>query len=743
LNLKYILTVLLLLTAAGVNAQSRSIRLFDIKEADNNNSAVLEQVNDYVALDLKADAFNKIFTEKQNTLKVEIPLSGGNKADVVLKRFDILTSDAKLIVKEGEAETEADIKNILTAYTGTIEGMENSFVTLNFSVNGVSGIVVTSSDRYVLGKSEALNGYILYQNSKTKVHSDFVCGSEDMPVPPHIQQMMNNIGAHGHEHRGGNALLSANVALDIDYTTFIRFGSIQNATAYALGLMTSVSALYVREMNVKLTVSYSRVWTTNDPYTGTTSNSILNQFRSQWNSTQQGVNRTIAHLISTRAGGLGGIAWVGVLCDGFVNGFGYGFSNTNGGYNVLPTYSWDVDVVAHEIGHNFGSPHTHSCTWPGGPIDSCYAVEGNCYNGPAISRVGTIMSYCHLNGSKTLDFGPLPRELIRQNAENAGCLGTISSGAFWAYPNGGEVFKTFNTVKLIWGAGFSGNVNVEYSTNNGGTWQTIQNNLPSTQDEYDWTIPNLDTTLQARIRVYNASNPSQGDTCDAPFTIQKNLTMQGMVLVSPPSFSRVVTGASDTSRLTFTWRKAGFHPSIRYKWGIKKIGGSTEYIYTSQNSGIDTSISVRKNFLDSLARANFGLTNDTVACTWRSWAYNGYDSIASNIFIITLADQSVGINPISQVIPSEFKLNNNYPNPFNPETKIEFALPKESFVRITVYDFLGREVNRLVNEKIAAGSYSVNFTAGSSLASGVYFYRIEADYGTGSFTAVKRMVLVK
>ncbi|MEI7483159.1 MAG: T9SS type A sorting domain-containing protein [Ignavibacteriota bacterium] len=89
-------------------------------------------------------------------------------------------------------------------------------------------------------------------------------------------------------------------------------------------------------------------------------------------------------------------------------------------------------------------------------------------------------------------------------------------------------------------------------------------------------------------------------------------------------------------------------------------------------------------------------------------------------------------------IPREFNLSQNYPNPFNPATKINFELPKQGFITLKVYDIIGREIKTLVNEVKQAGYYTVDFN-GSSLASGVYFYRIQS----GDFVSVKRMVLVK
>jgi hypothetical protein len=89
-------------------------------------------------------------------------------------------------------------------------------------------------------------------------------------------------------------------------------------------------------------------------------------------------------------------------------------------------------------------------------------------------------------------------------------------------------------------------------------------------------------------------------------------------------------------------------------------------------------------------------------------------------------------------LPKEFDLSQNYPNPFNPVTKINYALPKQGFVTLKIYDITGREVKVLVNEFKQAGYYTVDFN-GSTLSSGVYFYRIQS----GTFMYVKKMVLIK
>lgn len=89
-------------------------------------------------------------------------------------------------------------------------------------------------------------------------------------------------------------------------------------------------------------------------------------------------------------------------------------------------------------------------------------------------------------------------------------------------------------------------------------------------------------------------------------------------------------------------------------------------------------------------------------------------------------------------LPSTFLLDQNYPNPFNPATAIIFSLPSQSFVSLKVFDELGREVAALLSEELPAGTYSQQWNA-SGLASGVYFYRLQA----GSFAETKKLLLLR
>ncbi len=109
---------------------------------------------------------------------------------------------------------------------------------------------------------------------------------------------------------------------------------------------------------------------------------------------------------------------------------------------------------------------------------------------------------------------------------------------------------------------------------------------------------------------------------------------------------------------------------------------------------------------------------------------------ANTCFVINTL---VGVNNNNtSIIPEIYTLNQNYPNPFNPVTQIKYGIPKQGLVTMKIYDVLGREITKLVNEVKSPGSYIVDFD-GTNLSSGVYFYKLEVN----GFNDVKRMMLIK
>mgnify|MGYP001012706190 CR=1 FL=1 len=98
----------------------------------------------------------------------------------------------------------------------------------------------------------------------------------------------------------------------------------------------------------------------------------------------------------------------------------------------------------------------------------------------------------------------------------------------------------------------------------------------------------------------------------------------------------------------------------------------------------------------------------------------------------------IGITNISTEVPSGFVLEQNYPNPFNPVTNIKFQVASSKFIKLVVYDLLGREVRTLVNEALQAGTYQVRFDAGD-LPGGIYFYQLRTD----NFSETKKLIILK
>jgi PKD repeat protein len=217
------------------------------------------------------------------------------------------------------------------------------------------------------------------------------------------------------------------------------------------------------------------------------------------------------------------------------------------------------------------------------------------------------------------------------------------------------------------------------------------------------------------------------------------------VVMSPysqytPTSNTVITTfkfAPPTEVFNFRWGSASTHPTVTKKFKIRRVAsGSTEYSYISNSNGQDSGITIRSSFLDSLAVT---MGADSVATVWRAWAYNGLDSLSSTASSILIIKRNpVGIIPISSVVPEKFFVYNNFPNPFNPTTKIKFDVASSQIVKATIYDIVGKEVARLVEERLNPGTYELTWDA-KSAPSGIYFLRFETD----EFAVTKRMSLLK
>jgi metallopeptidase family M12-like protein/VCBS repeat protein len=398
----------------------------------------------------------------------------GEPASLLLERFAVFADDAEIVVHEDGGETVLPAPaNVY--FRGSVEGEPGSRVFLAVLADGTAeGIVTRTEDTYLIGGDDvpvkALGRQPLEMRRvepvllKAARGDAFACGNSQLPQNPHpLEELVLGTASPALAKATTAALPAhtARIAVETDYEYYTKFNNPTNATNYVGNLLGYASTIYANEINTSLLVQSVSLWTTSsDPWTQGNTVCGLMEFGRYWNLNKQGVSRTIAHFLSGRSLG-GGVAWLGVLCAGSFGasascpglptdapwGGGYGFTaSINGTFNINnPTVMWDIMAVAHEIGHNFNSPHSHCYNGLGGsssPIDQCYSGEAGCYSGPSASLPGpagagsgTIMSYCHLvRGSYSdisLKFGtghPYGVQPGREAARMSSYVGSVASG---------------------------------------------------------------------------------------------------------------------------------------------------------------------------------------------------------------------------------------------------------------------------------------------------------------------------
>jgi len=167
---------------------------------------------------------------------------------------------------------------------------------------------------------------------------------------------------------------------------------------------------------------------------------------------------------------------------------------------------------------------------------------------------------------------------------------------------------------------------------------------------------------------------------------------------------------------------------------VNGLGYYNNFVYASTT---DQGVYATNNNFISWWRVNEGLIDTITSCMLIKDGYIFVGTGGHGIWKRPLSEIADIVNN-SNIKPETFFLEQNYPNPFNPSTTIRYELPRAGVVKLVVYDIMGREVEILVNERQAAGSYEATFD-GSGFASGVYFYTIQTD----KFSKTKRMVLIK
>jgi hypothetical protein len=415
------------------NSKFDNIKFFDFKSSDAKSSGLDKYVKSCTLLDLKKENLNKLVSLKNENIEFEIPLSEKSSVILMLTKVQVVPDNFKVnVITENGIEPYNYTPG--SYYRGIVKDKPNSTAAVSIFANSVSGVISDETGNYNLAAMyDDIKGgkFIYYNENDLIVKKKFKCGVDDFGKLSN----KNNYHSSANNLDNVNTRLAVRIYFVADYRMYQDNGSsTNNVVNFITTLFNSVSTIYSNEyLPIQMTNTVS-VYTTPDPYRNLTDPiAILELFG---DNTQDNFDGDLAHLLSTRNEQFGGISWVNSLCTSYNSTDHSGRFSFSGLDNVqsppFPTYSWNVTVIAHEMGHSFGSQHTHACVWPItstriGQIDSCYTSEGGCVSGTEPNYNGTIMSYCHLNGATNLSlgFGSMPGDTIRLRYNECSKFGTV------------------------------------------------------------------------------------------------------------------------------------------------------------------------------------------------------------------------------------------------------------------------------------------------------------------------------
>ena len=410
--------------------------------------------DDYITLSLNTKNFDRVRGELEDEFVMELPkFSDGTTETLTLKRQQFLNENFKVAVTSDKGYSEIDYIPDVKSYRVYVDGEDRGYMVIT-----EDEIKTTyESDGVQVELTKLSNGdYILFDANELNKNVVFNCGGSNYEIDP-----KNLVYTEKKSVSSGNCCL---VAVDIDYYTYLKFNSVSQAVNWASTIFAVVSQIYDVELDgiVNIQVPYIHVWTSIDPYSSVTD--PLTTFRNYWetNNDFSQVQRNTTSLLTARTDPpYGGVAWINGGCN-----FPLTVCSTDYAYNVNcnlvtsqttyspPSYSWNVKVVSHELGHNFGSPHTHSCCWTTGAIDGCSGSQGNCPDGPypPTTGKGTIMSYCHTTSAGSLlHFHPqVKSEALIPSFASGQCYGGcvedpyVDSGGGDNVNEGGNIYYNVN-----------------------------------------------------------------------------------------------------------------------------------------------------------------------------------------------------------------------------------------------------------------------------------------------------------
>jgi len=567
---------------------------------------------------LDAAQLAKIQKAAPTTLAFQIPQVNSIPVVLEMAQVDILSPDFKIGTLGTDAQSAVPVENGLH-YRGIVQGNPLSIATLSVFSDGIVAMYTDESGTYQVAKMEdGSEQYVLYRSEDLHEQAPHTCFNDET---------VENVSGDIQVDDRGVGCKTVQVYFECDFKLFQdRGNSVANVNAYVTSLFNQVAALYANE-NVGIAISEILVWTSTDPYAsmGSTS-SVLNAFRSNKGTN---FNGNLAHFLSTRNLG-GGIAYVDVIC---LKQYAFGVSAITNTFQNVPTYSWSVEVLTHELGHNLGSWHTHSCQWPNGALDNCVSPEGGCSPGPAPSNGGTIMSYCHLTSygiNFNNGFGSVPGNHIRNKVLAASCLS--QSGT--APGSLSTTNITGNTATLSWGAiAGATSYTVQYKTSSTSTWTTAGSTATTTLNlsgllantGYNWQVKTDCSAFSASASFTTTNSGGGGTTCTLPTSLlTSNLTSSSAIF----SWATVLGASNYTvqykTSISGTWLTAGntagtsynlsgLNAATTYNWRVKAncsdYSGQLNFTTLSNSGGGGTC-----NTPVGLTSTN--LTNTSAGLSW-------------------------------------------------------------------------------------------------------------------------------
>lgn len=502
----------------------------------------------------------------------QFPLPDGTAIDLELRAFSLFSERSIIVVQTADGEVRRAIPDV-RLYRGRIRGEAASFAYIAVEPEDMTGSVTYKGIEYSF--STRLEGLptvgtrVLNIFEATDEMKAFDCGVEDDAF---IDDVLRGMPADVNVLQAGMDTLLAKLAVDIDNEAFLHYGGVTQSENYVTSLMGYVTALYERDVAVTFEISYMRTWETDDPYSAASDDAALNTFTEYWRDNMGDVDRTLASLISRKPisanGVTQGLAWVNQLCSK-THGYAYAKLSSNNA-NI----EGHAGVWAHELGHNFGSPHTHSCTW-NPPIDSCYTAEpirnqAPCFTANDIHLIlggGELMSYCHMrfgNKNVTKEFRDRTGALVRSNSERALCMNVTSvvRNLTLLTPTGGESLCAGTKLTITWTAQGNNDFSILLSDDNGATYNTVLvDNLARNERSYEWTVPSdFPVGNSYRIRIMDNKLSELQDEMAGSFEIR-----EGTVITDQVTWRNVCVGegawfyvrATGAGTLTYQWKKNG------------------------------------------------------------------------------------------------------------------------------------------------------------------------------------------